>query len=586
MKYFRVVSKAEIQEEEGSTLKFEIVDLENKSFLIKGHINKEGKKSITILTDRNQKYSLNCVHVKIACVKMDELEGTLENMLEYYKSAENIPIDLEFEQDKLAFFSFLDGVIENLDILLEFSEEEADLLFSNMIFEKFLVLYKNIIFLPEVGKSVCKNLNYPPELLVKTYGEKIYDLFWETKRSEILQYYEELRKSLLLKYVYSITKVENYIDILEALNRVVYTPLFDKVEEMGQFHLIRDYCLNTPLKKFFYISPSDKNYNLKILTKFIKELENPSDEYIVYFSPEIEYNNYFPDYFNFLYTTPVFWRYLFIQYKKNNWINDLFRHLVDSEQIMFKLDGITYFLNDGKKIYSNFGSIFPKLIRQLKRALKKKYEIYFPTTYNSAEEHTDSIYFLKIDLKRAYNSLTPKNIYNLITDRDYFLNLAIKFAMLPTGKRVEYGNPISPYIFELAMWKIDEEISAIIGQYEEQDNIEIKFSRYVDDMMISSKSEISEAVLKEILDKIGKMLEGYGLRLNRKKSYVFSADIDREVDWLGIELRTLSIPFRALEKFIHQLMTSKSEKRKEGIIAYIHAIDPDLASELEEKYLY
>lgn len=140
-------------------------------------------------------------------------------------------------------------------------------------------------------------------------------------------------------------------------------------------------------------------------------------------------------------------------------------------------------------------------------------------SYN-LERHQGNNYFFVSDFKNFFPSIlqeeTKKILKNsLYKENDETLNYVYEIAFFRSS--LQYGFPSSPIISNVIMKKFDDslqdELQNIIP------NLNIQYTRYSDDLTISSKYKVKKELLKEI---INKKLEEYSyLKLNEKKTRYF-----------------------------------------------------------------
>ena len=144
----------------------------------------------------------------------------------------------------------------------------------------------------------------------------------------------------------------------------------------------------------------------------------------------------------------------------------------------------------------------------------------YPRDYvRSAALHAQSKIFLKEDIKNFFPSIGAFLVFDIW--RSFFL-FPIEICKLLTNLTtykgfVPQGAPTSPYLANLVFWNKEPELEQNLSQGG------FIYSRYFDDITISSKRTILAAEIHRITEKLYQMLFSLGFKPKRKKRRVMTA---------------------------------------------------------------
>ncbi len=214
------------------------------------------------------------------------------------------------------------------------------------------------------------------------------------------------------------------------------------------------------------------------------------------------------------------------------------------------------------------------------------------STVLMAEQHLNNNYFLHLDIKHYFDSMDWDVFKNIVltkypdTKMSLILNekdpIIIKM-ILTFRNRFRQGSVTSPYISDLYLVEFDE----LIESYVSKNVPNGKYTRYSDDIVISSTTRIGS----EIIDYIRLALKKYKLRLNYSKIEFFNV-LDKATI-VGISItkdNRLTIP-TTIKKIIKRLIYYALEKKEKcnynvlyGYIYYLLMCDPLYFNYLQNKY--
>lgn len=204
----------------------------------------------------------------------------------------------------------------------------------------------------------------------------------------------------------------------------------------------------------------------------------------------------------------------------------------------------------------------------------------YRSTYHAVQQHqrNESQWFLKIDIKKFFDNCSQEliktqlnKIYPFYLNKELTEELA-KFATL--DDQLPQGTPLSPLLTNILMVPFDHHFS----QYCK--NNDLIYTRYADDIIISSKQTFS---FKHILHKIDEIMEEhhYNFKINTKKTRYGSRN---GRNWnLGLMLNkdnqiTLGHEYkRQLKVIIHKIYHQElpyQDPHYIGLVAYLKQIEP------------
>ena len=156
---------------------------------------------------------------------------------------------------------------------------------------------------------------------------------------------------------------------------------------------------------------------------------------------------------------------------------------------------------------------------------------------NNAMIHQNSKFILKTDLSNFFNSITPKilleqirktNISVSSKNEELVSNLFFWKETRKDGLKLSIGAPSSPLLSNFIMYNFDNKIVEVCKQYD------CAYSRYADDITISSSKNFYELNFPLIIKKI--LLEEFGesIKLNSNKTKYISKAYHRNVTGITI----------------------------------------------------
>jgi len=171
-----------------------------------------------------------------------------------------------------------------------------------------------------------------------------------------------------------------------------------------------------------------------------------------------------------------------------------------------------------------------------------------------------------------------KNHGYILSDDDFLFIKKICFI----GDHLVMGSVVSPSISNVIMFNFDQ---CIIEDIEKSN---MRYTRYADDIYISSKTHISNSVLAEVISELSKM----GFEINRDKTSFFSI-LSRPLI-TGVLIRqdreiSLGLSYRKMIKGLvyKKLRYGEGDSRKIlGYLSYLRFMEPITYNRILLKYSY
>ena len=219
------------------------------------------------------------------------------------------------------------------------------------------------------------------------------------------------------------------------------------------------------------------------------------------------------------------------------------------------------------------------------------------STITAMEVHqkNESNWYLQIDLKDFFNSITGEWLKNMLLEvfpfkyiDENYLNEIIRMALL--NGTLPQGSHLSPLLTNLAMVPIDHILTEKLHNYKGHHYV---YTRYADDITISCKEKFDPEVIMQIIKGVFKTWN-VPFRINNDKTR-FGSKSGRNYH-LGLIINKdnqISVGHEKNQKFramIFNFCTVGDEWEKHdvqkmlGLISYYKAIEPDFVEKVLNKY--
>lgn len=131
-------------------------------------------------------------------------------------------------------------------------------------------------------------------------------------------------------------------------------------------------------------------------------------------------------------------------------------------------------------------------------------------TKHAFKPHLRSSFFIKLDIKSFFESITEEKFFDITKDIIKKINIDALRSCFYKG-HLSLGYVTSPKISDLYLYNFDKEIELYLKKFKQ-----LHYSRYSDDILISSEyTDFGQ--LHTFLSYIVEKLNNYGLTLNEKK---------------------------------------------------------------------
>lgn len=160
---------------------------------------------------------------------------------------------------------------------------------------------------------------------------------------------------------------------------------------------------------------------------------------------------------------------------------------------------------------------------------------------SNAENHLSKKCILKIDLENFFPSIPINWVVNLFASLGYARNVSFYLASLCCLRNgLAQGAPTSPYLSNILIRNLDHRLKNFATKYE------LQYTRYADDIVFSG-----EFIPESIINVIYKIIEKYGLKVNKTKTTLIIGDKQKIITGLSVSGDALKIP-RKLKREIKQ----------------------------------
>jgi RNA-directed DNA polymerase len=209
---------------------------------------------------------------------------------------------------------------------------------------------------------------------------------------------------------------------------------------------------------------------------------------------------------------------------------------------------------------------------------------------NNAEFHKDNNYILHMDIEKYFESITKSHIINMIHSNKAELeqfsldesDIKLINSICLYGTHLVIGSVCAPRISNCVMYNFDIELNELLAKYGH-----IKYTRYADDIIISSKNYLNY----EIVDVVNNLLVKYNFKVNHSKTRFMSMANRRKITGLILDKNRVSVGFK-MHKEIKQMLYQKLIKNIGnsrvilGYLYFLKDIEPEYFNKIIIKYSY
>jgi hypothetical protein len=214
----------------------------------------------------------------------------------------------------------------------------------------------------------------------------------------------------------------------------------------------------------------------------------------------------------------------------------------------------------------------------------------------NAEAHAESRFLLKLDFENFFPSIRPGDLTAhlsaywplTISPQDIeFISRIIFWAPPKSGDlRLSIGAPSSPFVANTILYDFDVSVSDI------SDEFDAVYTRYADDVAISSNRPGATAKMHEEVRRIVRKMDYPQLRVNDKKTLYTSKKYRRRVTGLIIansgKVSLGRDRKRLISAMVHRFKVGTLEKsrisRLRGLLSFAKDVEPQFLDRLASKY--
>lgn len=199
------------------------------------------------------------------------------------------------------------------------------------------------------------------------------------------------------------------------------------------------------------------------------------------------------------------------------------------------------------------------------------------STRKNAKKHLSRPYILHTDIKNYFPSISRQLLTESLSKYFNYDEIDLLWRICSYNGGLPIGAPTSPFLSNRIMRKADKELSRL--------SFRIRYTRYADDLIFSSKKYID----KSIISRIESILRKYGLYINEDKTYFMN--FRREVTGIILtndnNLSCGTAFKKRLKSDIYNLLVKGEGKidSVRGKLAYLRHIEPQYARTIINKYI-
>lgn len=216
---------------------------------------------------------------------------------------------------------------------------------------------------------------------------------------------------------------------------------------------------------------------------------------------------------------------------------------------------------------------------------------------DNAKPHLGAKTLLKFDIHDFFGSITYKKVFKQFKFYGYGNKVSELLTLLCVDykDRLPQGAPTSPTLSNLVSLRMDKRI----GEYCKKHNF--IFTRYADDITISSKNRLSKQEINQIHFILKEILEDEGFSLNEKKTHCFYEGHKMKVTGVVINnnlmnpdkiiLKEIDNAIYFIEKYGLKSHLERINNVKEnylnhllGLISFVYMINPNIGKKYMERF--
>ncbi len=152
---------------------------------------------------------------------------------------------------------------------------------------------------------------------------------------------------------------------------------------------------------------------------------------------------------------------------------------------------------------------------------------------DNVKPHLGHDYILKTDFKNFFPSITSNQVNELFYSLGYSRKISAFLTKLCCRQgSIPQGSPTSPMISNMIMLPLDRKIQSIC------DNQNFTYTRYADDITISSSMPIE----KGFLDALSNLIAQYNMNINMEKTHFYGPNTKKIITGISISTGETKLP--------------------------------------------
>lgn len=172
--------------------------------------------------------------------------------------------------------------------------------------------------------------------------------------------------------------------------------------------------------------------------------------------------------------------------------------------------------------------------------------------FTNAKQHIGNSTLLKMDINNFFDSISVDMVKGIFISLGYASDISDDLAHLCTYcGYVRQGFVSSPIISNIILTPFDLELNEMLTKKENSD-YSFKFTRYSDDITISSKKN-SNSKMKEIIDYVSSLLDRRGFKVNQSKTKIIKGSGPKIVTGIIVKRDTVSVPNKFKKYLLKEL---------------------------------
>lgn len=150
---------------------------------------------------------------------------------------------------------------------------------------------------------------------------------------------------------------------------------------------------------------------------------------------------------------------------------------------------------------------------------------------NNARKHLKSVILINIDINNFFDSIRKNDVKHTFKKYGVHEKIAdILSEFMTIDDKLITWSSCSPILSNLLFIEIDKEINNILNNWW----LNLRYSRYADDLTFSSLRKVDYKDLWSFLCLLKSILLKYGFKINEKKTRIYTRKIAQYVTWLTV----------------------------------------------------